>query len=150
MPTRRAIKGVLHNFLETYISRYSDYRGYWLHGQLPSYQNEWAIDLLGGFDEQGDTPERAARVLAIRGFGEQLRKSGLSFNTVREASLRITRDAKVAKGFQSGHMTEGHMFRFIVRVVNDKGRVHEDNREVFVAPHDAEIENRRLEVDWGP
>ena len=32
MPTRRVIKSVLHNFLGTYTSRYSDYNGYWLFG----------------------------------------------------------------------------------------------------------------------
>jgi len=32
---RKAIKGVLHNFTETY-SRYSDYGGYWLFGVLLS------------------------------------------------------------------------------------------------------------------
>ncbi len=32
MATRRAINGVLGNFLGTYVSRYSDYDSYWLFG----------------------------------------------------------------------------------------------------------------------
>jgi hypothetical protein len=46
MKPRRIIKGVLHNFLGTYTSRYSDYDGYWLFGMLVRDVEELSIDLL--------------------------------------------------------------------------------------------------------
>lgn len=48
MARRRVIKSVLHNFLGTYISRYSDFRGYWLFGFLVSnrFDFESEFDLL--------------------------------------------------------------------------------------------------------
>jgi hypothetical protein len=148
MTTRRAMKGVLHNFLETYTSRYLDYRGYWLLGQLPSHQNEWTIDLLGVCPDQ-DTAENSARFFAIRRFGEQLKKCGFAPNSVREATLRMTRDPQVIKALQAGHVAEGHMILFCIRVVMENGHVREDNRKIFVAPHDPEVESRRREADWG-
>jgi hypothetical protein len=36
MVTPRAIRGMLRNFLGTYTSQYSDYKGYWLFG-FPSW-----------------------------------------------------------------------------------------------------------------
>jgi hypothetical protein len=41
------------------------------------------------------------------------------------------------------------MIQFCIRVVMDNGNVREDNRKVFVAPHDPEVESRRREADWG-
>ena len=43
---RRIIKGVLHNFIGTYTSRYSDYDGYWLFGMVVRDVAELRIDLL--------------------------------------------------------------------------------------------------------
>jgi hypothetical protein len=34
MARRRDLKGVLRNFLDTHVSRYSDFDGYWLFGLL--------------------------------------------------------------------------------------------------------------------
>jgi hypothetical protein len=40
------MKSVLAGFLGTYTSRYSDLRGYWLHGQVPFHNVDLDVDLL--------------------------------------------------------------------------------------------------------
>ena len=56
MASRRVIKGVLGNFLGTYVSRYSDYDGYWLFGFLVGDLGELRINLLGQSVSDPDTP----------------------------------------------------------------------------------------------
>ena len=146
--TRRAMRSVLRGFLGTYTSRYSDYRGYWLHGQLPSDLLECTIDLLGSAPVR-DGPTEAVRRLAVRRFAEQLHKSGLTSDVVLEATLRIARTPAVVQGRQGDFVADGNMVRFSARSVMDNGRVYQDECSVFVAPHDPDKERRRHEVDWG-
>ena len=148
LTTRRVMRSVLRGFLGTYSSRYSDYRGYWLHGQLPSEALECTIDLLGCAPVR-DGPTEAAQRIAVRRFAEQLHKSGLTFDVVREATLQIARTVEVIKGRQGDSVADGHMVRFSARSVMDNGRVYQDECTVVVAPHDPEKERRRLEADWG-
>ncbi len=148
MTTRRVVKSVLNNFLGTYTSRYSDYRGYWLHGQLPLDLQEWTIDLLGAASEREGVKEVAHR-LAIRRFAEQLSMSGLTFDMVREATLRFTKDPNLIKGWQGDYIAAGHMVQFVARAVMDNGRVYVNEQQIFVAPHDPGKESQRNEADWG-
>jgi hypothetical protein len=141
MTARRVMTGVLYNFLDTYISRYSDYRGYWLHGQLPSSVEKWKFDLLGRTPES-DTPVGEAWRLASRRFAEQLYKAGLTLDLVREAALEIVRIQGVVKGWQGDFMADGQMVRFSARSVVDTGRVYQNERTIFVAPHDPRKERR--------
>ena len=46
MTSRRVIPGVLHNFLGTFTSRYSDFDGYWVFGFLIESMDRVRIDLL--------------------------------------------------------------------------------------------------------
>jgi hypothetical protein len=52
----RKIRGVLHNFLATYSSRYSDYDGYWLFGVLAQESGHLQIDLVNPDQD----PQRSA------------------------------------------------------------------------------------------
>lgn len=147
MTSRRVLKGVLHNFLGTFASRYSDLRGYWLFGQLPADLDRWVVDLRVD-TPAGEAPVEVARRLAIRRFKEQLRKSGLDMAVVQEAALSWTR-AEAALGWQGEHEAEGHRVELRVRVVTDKGGVIERGQSIFVAAHDPSRERRRLPVDRG-
>jgi len=142
------MKSVLHGFLGTYTSRNADYRGYWIHGQLPSGLQEWTIDLSGSAPVS-EEPAEATHRLAARRFAEQVRKAGLTFGVVREATLQITRIPGVITGWHGDFSSDGQMIRFSARAVMDNGRIYQDERTVFVAPHDPEKERRRLETDWG-
>lgn len=147
MPSRRVLKSVVHGFLGTLVSRYSDYRGYWLFGQLPADLDQWVVDLTAD-PPAGEAPTEIARRLAIRRFQEQLRKSRLDMSVVQEASLVWTR-AEPALGWQGDHEAQGHRVELRVRVVTDKGGVIERGQSFFVALHDPSRERRRLPADWG-
>lgn len=147
MPSRRVLKSVLHNFLGTFSSRYSDLRGYWLFGQLPADLDRWVVDLRGDPPE-GEAPLEVARRLAIRRFQEQLGKAGLDRSVVREAVLSWARDAP-ALGRQGEFEARGHRVELHVRVVTDRGSIIERRQFSFVAVHDPSRERRRSPVAWG-
>ena len=91
MARRKVIKSVLRNFLGTYVSRYSDYHGYWLFGFLVIDLGELEIDLLNEGGGDPDSPVARSRQLAVIKFAEQLQKAGLARSLVRNARLKITR-----------------------------------------------------------
>jgi len=143
MNRRRTIKGVLHNFLGTYTSRYSDYDGFWLFGILLGDVEELKIDLLSGsVGTSQPAPVTAAIELAVQRFAEQVEKAGLSVSCVREARLEITKLPGSQRGAVHGHISVGNHVRFVARVVSDYGKTYEGTRTVFVAPHDASVERR--------
>jgi len=140
---RRTIKGVLHNFLGTYTSRYSDYDGYWLFGMLVGDVGELKIDLLSpSAATSASAPVAAAIQLAAQKFREQMEKAGLSVSWVREARLDITRLPDSRRGPVNGRVCAGHDVRFVARVVSDYGKAYESEMSVFVAPHDSGVELR--------
>jgi hypothetical protein len=147
MASRRVIKSVLHNFLGTFVSRYSDHRGYWLFGQLPADLDRWVVDLREDRPE-GEAPVEVARRFAIRRFREQLGKARLDMSVVQEAVLSWMR-LEPALGWQGEREAQGHRVELRVRVVTDKGGVIERGQSFFVALHDPSRERRRLPVDWG-
>jgi hypothetical protein len=143
MKPRRIIEGVLHNFLRTYTSRYSDYDGYWLFGLLVRDVGELRIDLLCPSIDAAAPPSVVAAIqLAAQKFREQMEKSGLSVLCAREAQLHIMRLNDLRRDFVNGRMTDGHTVRFVASVVSDRGKTYEDEVSVFVAPHDAKVEAR--------
>jgi len=142
------MKSVLHGFLGTFTSRYSDHQGYWLLGQLHFDVAPWTVDLLARSSEGASLHEITCD-LARRRFGEQVAKSGLPVDVVREATLRLVRDPQPVEGWQGDHRVQGWMFNVSTRVVMDNGRVFEKQQAVFVAPHDPSKERRRNPVDWG-
>lgn len=142
------MKSVLDGLLGTYTSRYSDLRGYWLHGQLPFDTSEYHIDLLA-MPSDTDAPLDVAQRLAIRGFLEQLTKAGLDATLIRSADLQIRMQSETVIGWQSDHRSDGHMVEFAAIAVMDNGRTYERKRTVFVAPHDPRKEHQRLPEYWG-
>ena len=143
MKPRRIIEGVLHNFLRTYTSRYSDYDGYWLFGILVRDVGELKIDLLCPSVDAAAPPSVVAAIkLAAQKFREQMEKSGLSVLCAREARLHVMRLDDLRRDFVNGRMSDGHTVRFVTRVVSDYGKTYEHEVSVFVAPHDAKVEAR--------
>lgn len=139
----RTIEGILHNFLGTYTSRYSDYDGYWLFGMLVGVVGELRIDLLRPSVGASDSaPVRAAVQLAGQKFQEQMEKAGLSTSSVREAWLEISRLPDKQHRVVHGRVWVGHNVRFVARVVSNYAKMYEREMSVFVAPHDPAIETR--------
>jgi hypothetical protein len=70
MTSRRVILGVLHNFLGTFTSRYSDFDGYWVFGFLVESMDAVRIDLLADVESANSTPSGFIRWLAVQRFSE--------------------------------------------------------------------------------
>ena len=141
--SRKAIKGVLHNFLETYTSRYSDYDGYWLFGMLIGESEQFSIDLLDTYSKPSERALMTAAVqLAATKFKEQMVKAGLSLSCIREAKLAVSKSPDVRSGYVNGHRCAGFDVSFAARAVSPNGKAYECQKSVFVAPHDPEVELR--------
>jgi hypothetical protein len=133
---------VLGNFLGTYISRYSDFEGYWLFGFLIGDLTEFRIDLLVPIAGVAGTPLDVAVRSAAAKFEDQLRKAGLTRSQVREAWLELRKLPSPVEGSVNGHLCIGHRLLFAAGAVMESGRRFEREQNVFVAPHNAEVEWR--------
>lgn len=148
---RPAIKSVLHNFLGTYTSRYSDYEGYWLFGFLFLKFRTLRIDLLLPNVGETDTPEVAFAIqLASQRFKQQLEKAGINIADILNAAFIIRVMPEVVQGVVNNNICWGQNFRFTVKVKTIHKTKYERELSVFVAPHNPKIESRRLQEDWGP
>src|SRR5437868_262729 len=111
--TRRAIKSVLHNFLGTYTSRYSDYDGYWLFGLIAAQLGDIRVDLCAQLPmDLESTPLSALTECAQRKFRDQLAKARVSPRYIGEAELRITRSDAPTRGPVNGRWCDGYDFTF--------------------------------------
>ena len=141
--TRRAIQGVLDNFLGTFTSRYSDYDGYWLFGLIvEQITAPVEIELLHNLKDSGDGPMDAAIRLAKAKFAEQMQKARLAATYVKEARLKIERLPGSKGGAVNFRPAAGFDLVFSTSAVADTGRVFVSKRTLFVAPHNPEIELR--------
>lgn len=143
MTSLKVTKSVLRNFLGTYVSRYSDFDGYWLFPQLVSELRDWSIDLLGSEPAtETQTPRSAAVWLARRRFCEQAAKAGVGVDRMRAASLVIRKSDDMREG--SGHLVgrSGYDVVFTVQATMDSGRTFRAESSVFIAPHDPGRESR--------
>ena len=143
MPSRRASDGVLRNFLGAYSSRNSDYDGYWIFGLVVTASTRVSIDLLGEGCGAGMLPyETAARQLACAKFKEQISAARVPLSAVAEARLDLTWSTAARVEPVNGHDREGHDLTLTVRATTRRGRLHRQQRTIFVAPHDPTLELR--------
>jgi hypothetical protein len=142
MATRRVIRGVLANFLSTYVSRYSDYDGYWLFGMMVGDLEELYIDLLAPARCDLDGPLGVAVASARAKFEEQVAKGGLTRAQLVQAWLLIRRLPEVARSTVNDCPCAGHRVSFLAGAVLDDGRRYEREQVLFIAPHDPQVERR--------
>lgn len=142
MATRRAICGVLENFLRTYTSRHSDFNGYWLFGFLANDIEEFSIDLLSPSISEPEGPIGFAVRSAVDKFEDQVRKAGLSRPQIQEAWLTIRKRPDPVTGSVNGRPCLGNEMRFLAGAVMEANQTYERSMTRFVAPHDAKVELR--------
>ncbi|MCL2726396.1 MAG: hypothetical protein FWD69_18400 [Polyangiaceae bacterium] len=88
---RRSIPSVLHNFLDTLSSRYSDYDGYWIFGLVISDLNCSTISLVAGALTTSGSPSWCAFVTLARSrFADQAKMNSVT-SFIRRAELSIER-----------------------------------------------------------
>ena len=141
MANRKAIKGAIRNFVETYTSRYSDFDGYWLFGFIVDGLQQLSIDLLNpACDHSVATPEYVAVHLAAAKFRDQIEKTRLSISCVCEAKLLITKSQDGKMGLVNGHSCFGHNVDFLATAISDHGKKFEYRKSVFVTQHNPHVE----------
>ena len=140
---RRVLKSVLHNFLGTYTSRYTDFNGYWLFGFLVDIAVPIEFDLVGRASASLDPCIGAAARYAHRAFRDQMQKARLQMNVVRGAAVTVQKLPGEIRGQVNSHLCVGHTFSVHARVVSGTGAEYQSTRNIFVARHDAQREHRR-------
>jgi hypothetical protein len=135
MATRRIIKGVLGNFLGTYVSRYSDYDGYLLFGFLVGDFAELRINLLGQSVADPDSPLGVAVLTAVAKFEDQRAKAHLASSRIREVSLTIRQLPGTVLGTTDGCSCEGFKISFLAEATMDDGKLYKRERVEFIAPY---------------
>lgn len=143
MPRRRAIKAVMRNFLETYTSRYSDYEGYWLFGQVIDKFERLEFSLLVNGGTATEVVIAAVGRLAVERFAQQLKAARISRLWIRDAQLTMVRLPGQLSRLVNCHERNGHLLRFAFRALSDHGKVYACEKQVFVAFHDPTLEMRR-------
>jgi hypothetical protein len=142
---RRSIPSVLHNFLGTLGSRYSDFDGYWLFGLIVSDLTRSTIDLLDHAPPTSGSPSWDAFVVLARWrFADQAQiNSVLRF--IRRAELHVERGLAhraTPSGLRNSVARNEYQVALAVDVVSDLGRSYHQESSVFAAPHDASLETR--------
>ncbi|MES2643169.1 MAG: hypothetical protein V4850_27040 [Myxococcota bacterium] len=136
------MKCILYGLLGTFVSRYSEYEGYWLLGFLVAPGMTLQIDLLSDEPLSGEpTPESTAVTLARAKFRDQLLKAGYSQLCVVAAMLTVE-EVVPTRQFGGGVSRYGYDVRFRAAATMDDGRSYHREVVVFVAPHDPAVELR--------
>src|SRR2546423_1796918 len=95
MPRRGTVRALLHNFLGTYTSRYSEFEGYWLFGFIVAKLTKLEWNLLAPGNATGDKVIEAAQRLAVERFSDQATRAGVSGRLSR-ATLLLEKGAACA------------------------------------------------------
>lgn len=143
MKVRRHIPAVLHNFLESFASRNSDYRGYWLFGFLVSDILPVTIDLLH-WEQRGTSGGALAGAgrEACEKFRQQVKKAGIPLQLITSAALTITKVSHPKPGEVNGYIMSGYDVSVAIEATTDQSKTYWSEKLIFVAPHDPDVELR--------
>ena len=136
----RRVCGVLNNFLDTYTSRYTDYRGYWLFGFIVAELTELRIDLLAAEAADVSHPRALMSQLAAAKFQDQLLKWQIDRAQLTAAWLRVDRHPDDVLGHVNWHPCTGFQISFMAEALTSNGQHCKRSRMVWVAPHNPLVE----------
>ncbi len=147
MAKSRLMKGVPHNVLGTFCSRYSNIDGYWMFGFLiPHLElsdiNSLTIDLIGDCHIRNSLILHTVHRRSVSVFRDQIGKAGFSLSHVRSATLNISWPRQDIDGQVNLHKCEGRAVLFRVCIVTSHGRMCDAEMKMFVAPHNPRVEHR--------
>lgn len=141
---------VLWNFLGTFMSRHTEFNGYWLFGFIVADATPLEVDLFQPA-RTGNTPADVAASLASRRFREQLDKAHFDRRRIHQARLGMVRSPEVRSEFirsaavpyaGEGCKREGYDVSFQVSAMLNAGEWVSAVRSTFVAPHDPALERQ--------
>jgi hypothetical protein len=138
---RNQFKGICHNILGTFVSRYNDHDGYWALGQYVP-----VLERLGGRQLQlklmDATEAPDSRVIAA------------SEKYYRGAVLRMMEAHSMPQVWLKNATIKVSIVALAkvaceIEIVSDFGRTYRSERTITVRPHDPDIELRRTDK-FGP
>jgi hypothetical protein len=143
MKVRRRLTGVLCGFLDAFVSRYSDYDGYWIFGLLVRERAEVSFELLRGSSDMPGSPVFSAAVrIAKSRFASLLEKYCIPPEFVSEASVAVSRLEPATRGPVNGRTCTGHHYLLVANAASDLGKHYTAHKRIFIAPHDPSVEHR--------
>lgn len=135
MASRKLLRGAIGNFLGTFVSRYTEYRGYWLFGFMVADLDIWQMDLLVTRVPFARSPRETASQIAASKFQDQVQKAGLSLSQIQAASLIVQRLPEVTQCEISGQIHPAFHVKFSIAATTDLGQTFCHEKTVIVAPH---------------
>lgn len=141
MPRRKQFKGICHDILETFASRYNDLNGYWALGQYVAYlERRDRSQLQFNLGNEIGVPDNSAAAVAAGYY------RGALLRMMKAQAMPQTWLADATITFsvvgQSRAACE-------IEIVCDLGRTYRRERTVDVRPHDPGFELRRRDT-FGP
>ncbi len=147
MPQRKALKGVAHGLLGTFVSRNNDIDGYWGLGVLRLFaeQNDFSLltldllsDSLGRFP---DSPLGIAEKTYHEWFRNVLQKSGVDVDNVARADISV-RFSTFDEFPNTIRDTRGEPYLCTVTIVQANGNMYLTSKLGCCASHDPNSELR--------
>jgi hypothetical protein len=133
MPTHRAIKALLDNFLGTFSSRYSDHNGFWIFGLWVSEHDSLLIDLLSP-QSSADSVSSSMANLAKSKFADQVTKAGFCPASFSMAQVSLARSADLVDGHAGNRPARGYRVTLTAQVVGASGREYSATCSFFAEP----------------
>ena len=132
MAKRRVMQAVLDNFLGTFSSRYSDFKGFWIFGLLVENFELLEVDLLDP-EISSDTMTAVTASLARKLFAEQARKAGFRLTEISGARVTLAR----SQGLVQGHIDQTNVLGYSLNFVAQAdliNHIYQSKVSVFVQP----------------
>lgn len=141
MPRRKQFKGICHDILDSFVSRYNDLDGYWALGQYATFlkdcgQSELQIQL----QKQSTLPEFTLFIVSATYYrGAVLRlmdANAMPHSWLADAYIRFSILGPASALCE-------------VEIASDLGKAYRSRRRVIVRPHNPRCEHRREDA-FGP
>jgi len=139
------LQAAIDHFLDRYVSRFSEFNGYWLFGFLVRDNLNLEIDLLDEGNTGGRSPAGVARSIAVHEFQQLIARTPP--HHVSQARLTIKTSDQSVEQLAGGALRRGHEMTFEVDVTTDEGTTHHATCARFVAPHDPALEKMSVDVE---
>lgn len=135
MPRRKQFRGICHDILESFVSRYNDLDGYWALGQYAAFLMARGEDQLVFHLQDGSTVPEDARFTASaayyrRAIARLMDANAMPRSWIADASITFS-------------MTGSWKAGCSIEIVSDLGPNYRSDIVVDVRPHDALREYRR-------
>ena len=144
---RKTVAGALRNFLTTFTSRNTDWRGYWLLGMLVDELTEHEIDLQCLNTGELHRPLPVAARVASEKFHEQIQHAGLNPQQLNSATLLIKKTSEPRPLVVEGFLRSASEITFTVHAQWADNKRCELQKSVLIAPHDPALERQRIQPD---